>query len=146
MEENETKTPMDKTTTTTTAPMTKTATTATTDKPVLTVYCIDKDRRQYSYSPFVTKLHFRLRYAGISYDSVFGTRNDAPKGKIPFVKFKESGEKMGDSTLIINRLVGMGRMEDLNGGLGAEERARDWCVRAAVEERVYWVLVSCAGV
>jgi len=111
-------------------------------KPLLTVYSFDADEKRYSFSSFVTKLHFRLRHANVPYENGFGSKIQAPKGKIPYVRFCESGELMGDSGLIVARLVGMGVMEDLNGGLSAEERARDFCLRSMVEDRMYYLTVS----
>lgn len=120
------------------APDTPTPTTT----PHLIVYSLDQDRSTYSLSCFVTKLHFRLRYAGIPYENGLGTRGQAPKEKFPYVKFVDSGELLGDTALIVKRLVEQGRLEDLNAGLAPEERAVDYCLRAMLEDRLYYLVVS----
>ncbi|KAK3341802.1 hypothetical protein B0T25DRAFT_416961, partial [Lasiosphaeria hispida] len=106
----------------------------------LIVYSLDQDRSTYSLSCFVTKLHFRLRYAGIPYENGLGTRGQAPKEKFPYVKFVDSGELLGDTALIVKRLVEQGRLEDLNAGLAPEERAVDYCLRAMLEDRLYYLV------
>lgn len=127
------------------------------EKPLLTVYSFDANPQRYSYSPFVTKLHFRLRYSGIPYINKFGSWFQAPKGKIPYVEFHETGEILGDSGLIVQRLVAMDAAVDrgslgknpsflgdcdIKSGLGVRERAMDYCLRKAVEEGGYFVTVS----
>jgi hypothetical protein len=110
-------------------------------KPLLTVYTFDRDHKAYSFGAFVTKLHFRLRYGGIPYVDGEGTRNQAPKSKIPYVKFEETGELMGDSSFITRRLVDMGAIEDLNKDLSPEKKAEDFCLRSMIEDRMYYYLV-----
>jgi len=112
-----------------------------TTKPSLTVYTFDSNHKEYSYSSFCTKLHFRLRYAGIAYADGEGTRNQAPKSKIPYVRFEETGEFMGDSGLVTQKLIDDGKLEDLNSGLLPEERAKDFCLRATIEDRMYYYTV-----
>jgi hypothetical protein len=116
--------------------------TITVSKPALTVYTYDSDHEQFSPVIFNVKLHFRLRYAGIPYDEAFGTRNTGPKGKVPYVKFADTGELMGDSELIIKRLTELGKMEDLNAGLSAPDRARDFCLKSMIEDRMNFFLVG----
>jgi hypothetical protein len=110
-------------------------------KPFLTVYSLDRDHSQHSLSIYVTKLQLRLRYGGVRYENGLGTRGDAPKKKFPYVRFEESGELMGDSALITERLVREGKLEDLNARLTAEERARDYCLRVMIEDRLYYLVV-----
>ncbi|KAK3329101.1 hypothetical protein B0H66DRAFT_540269 [Apodospora peruviana] len=110
--------------------------------PFLTVYSFDRDEKKYSLTQFVTKLQFRLRYAGIPYVNGFGSRQQAPKAKMPYVRIMEgdsAGELAGDSALICERLVAMGKMEDVNKDLLPEERATDLCLRAMVEDRMYYL-------
>jgi hypothetical protein len=111
-------------------------------QPELTVYTFDMVPGKYSLSQFGTKLRLRLRHAGIAYTDAMGSRSQSPKGKIPYVRFHGSGEFMGDSALIAQRLVAEGKMIDLNVRLSAEDRARDLCIRTLCEDRVYFLMVS----
>ena len=113
-------------------------------KPILTVFSFDEDQRQYSFTSFVTKLHFRLRYAGIPYENAKGSRRQAPKDKIPYVRFNETGELMGDSALIAKKLIEMGQMKDLGADLSPETRAADFCLRSMIEDKLYYLLVGLA--
>ncbi len=111
-------------------------------KPVLTVFSFDEDQRQYSFTSFVTKLHFRLRFAGVPYENAKGSRRQAPKDKIPYVRFNETGELMGDSALIAKKLIDMGQMTDLGADLSLETRAADFCLRSMIEDKMYYLLVG----
>jgi hypothetical protein len=110
-------------------------------KPYLTVYSYDHDHKAYSFTSFATKLHFRLRYASLPYDDGQGTRREAPKGKMPYVKFHETGSFMGDSALIIRKLIEMGKLDDFNANLSEEDKAKDYCLRSMIEEKLYFFLV-----
>lgn len=48
----------------------------------------------------------------------------------------------GDSTLIRDKLVEEGWMEDLNTRLGPVERAQDLAIRALLEEKLYFYQVG----
>jgi hypothetical protein len=111
------------------------------EKPLLTVYTFDTDTTKYSFSPFATKLRFRLRHAGVPYDDRYGSMLEAPKKKIPYVKFHESGEFVGDSSLIIERMVKAGKMSEVNAKLSPEEKAKDMCIRSMIEDRMYFFIV-----
>jgi hypothetical protein len=113
-------------------------------KPYLTVYTIDHDHKAYSFTPFVTKLHFRLRYGRLPYDDGKFSRAESPKGKIPYVKFNETGELMGDSALITRKLIEMGKLGDLNAKLSREDKAKDYCLRSTIEEKLYYFVVRSA--
>lgn len=105
---------------------------------------------QYVWSPFVTKLEARLRFAGIAYSTQAGSPRTAPKGKIPYVEFPAPKgaadspiQQMGDSTLITSHFVEMGLVPDLNGPLPLEDKARDLATRALLEDKLYFFNVSC---
>jgi hypothetical protein len=115
---------------------------ATTTPPYLTVYTLDRTHSEYSFSPFATKLRFRLRHAGIPYVDAMGKMHQSLKTKIPYVKFEGSSEFMGDSALIIERLCKEGRMERVNEGLAPQAKAMDLCLRSMLEDRMYFFLVS----
>lgn len=108
----------------------------------LTVYTFDRDKTKYSFSPFTIKLLLRLRHGGLSYEHLEGTRSQAPKSKVPYVRLKDSGELMGDSGLITSTLVEKGWLKGFNDGIGPELKAQDHCLRAFVEETLYYLLVS----
>lgn len=112
------------------------------ENAILTVYTFDRDKTRYSFSPFTAKLLLRLRHGGIAYEHAEGTRNQAPKSKVPYVRFRESGELMGDSGLITRALITKGFLADLNSSISPELKAHDHCLRAFVEETLYYLLVS----
>ncbi|KAL9622130.1 MAG: hypothetical protein Q9160_003473 [Pyrenula sp. 1 TL-2023] len=103
------------------------------------------DRGRYVWSPFVTKLEFHLRAGGVPYRTGVGSPIQAPKGKIPYADLTSLSHEdgavkgmLGDSALIVKRLVEMGVMRDLNEGLGAEARLFDSGVSALCDERLYF--------
>ena len=49
---------------------------------------------------------------------------------------------MGDSALIIDRLVEQGRMARLDEGLSPHEAATDLRIRSMLEDRIYFLVVS----
>lgn len=126
---------------TTSAPVGESAKPSDGAPPYLILYGFDPPRKKHSFSSFVTKLQFRLRHSGIPYVDGWGNRNEAPKTKVPYVKFLDSGEIMGDSSLIIRRLIDAGKLVDVNANLSPAERARDYCLRAMIEEKLMFFLI-----
>lgn len=112
----------------------------------LTLYRGLSSQGQYVWSPFVTKLEARLRFAGVAYGTEAGSTRTAPRGKFPYVEFPaaKSAESvhMGDSTLITHHFVEMGLLPDLNGPLSMEDKARDLATRALLEDKLYFFDVS----
>ncbi|KAI9725404.1 MAG: hypothetical protein M1828_003254 [Chrysothrix sp. TS-e1954] len=110
----------------------------------ITLYRDHPRANQHSWSAFVCKLEARLRFSNVTYTAKGGSLSESPKGKVPYVRIEDSKggepELVSDSTLITRRLVEMGEMEDLNGGLSAEQKARDLVVRALCEDRLYWLI------
>ena len=99
----------------------------------------------YARSPFVTKLELRLRLAGVPYNTDVGSPFKGPKRKIPYVDvwLKEgASERLGDSALITKRLIELDQLEDLNGAISQEQSALDLALRALVEDRMYFYVVS----
>lgn len=89
--------------------------------------------------PFCIKLEAALRLAGAAYETRHvRTPAEGPKGKIPFVEI--NGERIGDSTLILERLKDEHGL-DLDAGLGPHERAQSHALQRMIEERLYAVLV-----
>ncbi|KIW73873.1 hypothetical protein PV04_01956 [Phialophora macrospora] len=115
--------------------------------PKLTLFRGWPDRGKYVASPFVTKLEFRLRHARLPYCVEAGSAKAAPKGKIPYVDLgalvaedgsEEGSSRMGDSTFIIQWLLGMGKIPDLNGELTVGQKLEDLALRALLEEKLYF--------
>jgi len=104
-------------------------------KPV-TLYRGWPGGNKHVWSPFVVKLEARLRFAGVPYTTEAGSRNTAPKGKIPYVEC--DGESFGDSTLIAARLVDSGVLPDINARLLPDAKAHDHALRALLEDKLYF--------
>jgi glutathione S-transferase len=89
-------------------------------------------------SPFVMKTEVQLKMAEIPYRLERGSRDDGPKGKIPYIV--EAHHKLGDSTFIrdhIEKTYGI----DLDRGLTADMRARAWAIERMLEDHLYWAVV-----
>ncbi len=87
-------------------------------------------------SPFCTKLETYLRMAEVPYKLGKFSRGDAPKGKVPYVRF-ESG-LMGDSQLIIERLE-QELARPLDAGLPPRDAALGRITRRTLEEAFYFI-------
>ena len=75
----------------------------------------------------------------------------APRGKIPYVSMTktEPGSQtpgppttIADSTLIVDKLVEDGVLEDLNAKLSPAEKAHDLAIRALLEDKLYFYQVG----
>jgi glutathione S-transferase len=89
-------------------------------------------------SPFVMKTEVQLKMAEIPYRLERGSREDGPKGKVPYIV--EADHKVGDSTFIrdhIERNYGI----DLDRGLTPDMRARSWAIERMLEDHLYWAIV-----
>ena len=122
-------------------------TSKSTTQPHITVYRGWKDSGKYVWSPFVTKLEFRLRYGGLTYEVEEGSTFKAPKGKVPYITIAEKDHESGDmgsstcladSTLIIQALVENGLLEDINASLSPVDRAHDLALRTLLEDKLYF--------
>lgn len=122
-------------------------TSKSTTEPHITVYRGWKDPGKYVWSPFVTKLEFRLRYGGLSYETEAGSTFKAPKGKVPYIAIVEKDLKGGDtecstsfadSSLIIQALMENGLLEDINASLSPVDRTHDLALRALLEDKLYF--------
>jgi hypothetical protein len=95
---------------------------------------------QYTWSPFVTKLEFRLRLSNLPYQHGTGSPFSAPKGKIPYIEFPSEGappEFLGDTTLITKELVTRKLLPDLNAHLSTAQAAHDLAIRALLEDKLF---------
>lgn len=89
----------------------------------------------YVWSPFVTKLEARLRFAGVSYRTEAGSLSKAPRGKIPYIEISKtdsgSPTTLADTVLITEKLVEDGVLDDLNAKLSPAEKAHDLAIRGS---------------
>lgn len=116
-----------------------------TSQPSLTLYRGWKENGVYVWSPFVTKVEARLRFANVAYRTEAGSLSEAPKGKIPYIGIVKDDHSdptlLADSTSIIEHMVEQGPLEDVNAGFSAAERAHDLALRALLEDKLYFYQV-----
>ncbi|KAH7382724.1 hypothetical protein DE146DRAFT_240176 [Phaeosphaeria sp. MPI-PUGE-AT-0046c] len=96
---------------------------------------------QYVWSPFVTKIEFRLRLAGLSYTCGVQGPASGPKGKIPWIELstaEHEPEVLSDSYLIPKALIKKGLAHDLNEPLSAKEKGHDIAIRALLEDKLFF--------
>lgn len=108
----------------------------------LIVYRNGPAQNRYITSPFVTKLEARLRFAEVPYRIDFGSKKEAPRGKFPYLGFEDRDELISDTTLIFRQLVENGVLPDVNASLTPAEKAQDLAIRALLEEKLYFYIVS----
>ncbi|KAL8788363.1 MAG: hypothetical protein Q9213_001760, partial [Squamulea squamosa] len=110
--------------------------------PTITIFRGFPVTKAYVWSPFVTKLEARLRFAGLNYKTEQGAPPKGPRGKIPYISLSKDGdtapEMVSDSAMISEKLVDDGLAEDLNGKLTPVEKAQDAAIRALLEEKLYF--------
>lgn len=112
------------------------------EQPQIILYRGWPDQGKHVWSPFVIKLEARLRFAGLSYKTEAGSTVTAPKGKIPYIEYRESDDsqsaQLADSTLIIKHLIQSNILPDLNVKVSPAARAHDLAIRALLEEKLYF--------
>jgi hypothetical protein len=116
-----------------------------TPRRTLTVYRGFPGTGIYVWSPFVTKLEARLRFAKVPYRTEIGSRARAPRGKLPYLSIQEEDSEalnLSDTTLIARKLVEDGLIEDLNAKLSPADKAHDLAIRALLEDKLYFYQVS----
>ncbi len=115
------------------------------DSPSLTLFRGFPISPSYVWSPFVTKLETRFRFAGLAYKLEEGAPPKGPRGKVPYIAISKTSdatpEVISDTTLISKRFVADGLAEDLNGKLTAAEKAQDLAVRALLEDKLFFYQV-----
>ncbi|TVY32874.1 Failed axon connections-like protein [Lachnellula subtilissima] len=114
--------------------------------PTITVFRGSKNPGSYVWSPFVTKIETRLRFADLPYRTDAGSPKSAPKGKIPYVTISEPDTNaptatLADSAMIIEKLKENGFLDDLNAGLSPEQKAHDMALKALLEDKLYFYQV-----
>lgn len=87
-----------------------------------------------SPSPFCVKLETWVRMAGLPYAARVGNPLQAPRGKVPYARWR--GEWLADSQVVLDRLRSV---HDLDGHLSASDRARTHLIRRTVEEATYFL-------
>ena len=110
----------------------------------ITLYRGFPQKGVYVWSPFVTKLEARLRFAGLSYNADAGSPVKAPRGKIPYIEISNPDAApfmLSDSSQISARFVGEGLIKDLNVKLSPAEKAQDLALRALLEDKLYYYQV-----
>ena len=115
-------------------------------RPSLTLYRGFPTSAAYTWSPFVSKLETRFRFAGLTYKTEQGAPPKGPRGKIPYLAISKNGnsdpDMVSDSALISEKLVADGLAEDLNAKLTAPEKAQDLALRALLEDKLYFYQAS----
>jgi len=113
----------------------------------ITLYRGFLDSGAYVWSPFVTKLEARLRFAGLAYKTEPGSLQKAPRGKIPYIAISKASSEpptiLADTTLICESLIENGLVDDLNADLSLVGKAQDLAFRALLEDKLYFYQV-CA--
>ncbi|KAL8770161.1 MAG: hypothetical protein Q9209_004003 [Squamulea sp. 1 TL-2023] len=113
--------------------------------PTITIFRGFPVTKAYVWSPFVTKLEARLRFADLKYRTEQGAPPKGPRGKVPYISLSGNGdtapEMVSDTTMISEKLVDDGLTEDLNGKLTPVEKAQDAAIRALLEEKLYFYQV-----
>ncbi|KAK3357896.1 hypothetical protein B0T25DRAFT_451861 [Lasiosphaeria hispida] len=112
--------------------------------PALTLYRGFPSKPTYAWSPFVNKLETRLRLSAVPYRAEPGSKQAAPRGKLPYLAIQPPdapAQVLGDSTLITRALVSAGVLPDLNAALTPADRGRDLALRALLEDKMYFYLV-----
>ncbi|TVY25155.1 hypothetical protein LHYA1_G006486 [Lachnellula hyalina] len=99
--------------------------------PTFTIFRGSKNPGAYVWSPFVTKLETRLRFAGLPYRTDAGSPKSAPRGKIPYMTISEPNTNaptasLADSGIIIENLKENGFLDDLNAGLSPSRKRMIW--------------------
>lgn len=113
-------------------------------KPALTLHR-GWDDPGYVWSPFVTKVEFRLRTSSARYTNGSGSPFSAPRGKIPYMEVAYPGqpvEHLADSTLIARALSARGVVPDINTTLSPSQKAQDLAICALLEDRLYFLLAQ----
>ncbi|KAB8255711.1 hypothetical protein BDV32DRAFT_161667 [Aspergillus pseudonomiae] len=122
---------------------------STSDPAPLTLYRGLPGTGTYSWSPFVTKLEARLRFAGIPYRVETGSLRNAPRGKVPYISIPaetlyEDGSTpappvvLGDSTMITKTFIEKGLTKDFNAKLSGSQKLLDMGLMALLEDKLYW--------
>ena len=103
---------------------------------MIVLHTFGKQHDMIDPSPFVSKAHALLRFAGLPYEAIPSDLRKAPRGKLPIIV--DDGETIADSTFIrfnIERKYGF----DFDAGLDARDRAISWSVEKMLEDHLVWI-------
>lgn len=103
---------------------------------MIVLHIFGKQQDMIDPSPFVTKAHTLLRFAGLPYETTPSGISKAPRGKLPVVD--DDGVTIADSTFIrlhIEKKYGF----DFDAGLDARERAIAWAAEKMIEDHLFWI-------
>ena len=110
---------------------------------MLTLYRTGRYETLGDVSPFVYKLETWLRMAGVPYESqIISTRRAlkiAPRNLIPFVDL--DGERVGDSSLIINRLIKLHGDPLKDSRLSVEQRNLGELIKTLCEHEMFYIQI-----
>ncbi len=107
--------------------------------PALTLYGFGPGFGLPDPSPFVTKAELLLKLSGLPYRMAVGSRGQAPKGKLPYLR--DGDVLIGDSTFIRRHLEQRHGI-DFERGLSAEQRGIAWAIEKLCDDHLYWLLVQ----
>jgi glutathione S-transferase len=112
--------------------------TSTNPQPKITLYRGWDTLGQYVWSPFVTKLEFRLRTSLLPYTCASGSPSSGPKGKIPYIEVETDASRdfLADSSLILKTFSDQGLITDINAKLSPKDRGIDLAIRALLEDKL----------
>jgi glutathione S-transferase len=105
---------------------------------MIVLHTFGKQHDMIDPSPFVTKAHTLLRFAGLPYEDLPSDIRKAPRGKFPVMV--DDGETIPDSTFIrahIEKKYGF----DFDAGLDARERAIAWSIEKMIEDHLSWIWI-----
>ncbi|KAF2637571.1 hypothetical protein P280DRAFT_458121 [Massarina eburnea CBS 473.64] len=112
------------------------------DQSKITLYRGSDEAGRFVWSPFVSKVEFRLRTSNTTYARATGSAATGPKGKIPYVDVDTPGQvttHLADSTLILKSLVKSELIKDVNAALSPAQRGIDLAIRGLLEEKLYFL-------
>lgn len=89
-------------------------------------------------SPYVMKAEVQLKMAKLAYVKAVGSREDSPKGQLPYI---DDGEQRISDTTFIRLHLEKTRGIDLDAALDERQRAEAWTTERMVENHLYWMLV-----
>jgi glutathione S-transferase len=115
---------------------------ASKSSPAITLYRGWNTPTQYVWSPFVTKVEFRLRTSHTPYAAGVGGPRSGPRGKIPYLEIgplDAPAELLSDSAIILKTLSERAVVTDVNEGLSGLQKGQDLAVRALFEDRLYFL-------
>ncbi|KAF2676409.1 hypothetical protein K458DRAFT_322126 [Lentithecium fluviatile CBS 122367] len=110
-------------------------------RSTITLYRGWDEPGRYVWSPFVTKVEFRLRTSRTPYSNAIGSTHAGPRGKIPYLEIttpNQPTECLADSALVLRTLSSRGVITDVNASLTPSQKGQDLAIRALMEDKLYF--------